>query len=272
MIVAGCTSRIDEPAIGEGSTIIYPAKQTGDILAKVSFCRKINYKTGELYGEGSDFSMIENGILYAVTDIENQYRHLQNGLMFHLDWIGPNGKSVFCKQIEIPPGDSSSTINSSISISPEKREAGEYLFRVYYFRELIAEKRFKLLPALIVTPATTEALAPQITLYRKISKKTGKLIGEGTVFKMKKKRRVRAKVEFKDRFAFGDRELMFRINWTGPDGESIYRKRYDFYPGDSLSTINSSITISPDKRLPGTYNFQLLLFNKLIAEQTFELY
>jgi len=272
LLLAGCSSRIDGPVVGDDATITYPAKQSEDISATISFCRRIDKKTGEGIGEGLVFSMIESAVLYAVTDFENQYKHLANGLMFHYDWIGPNGKSLFCKQIEVPPGDSTSSITSSISISPEKREAGEYNFKLYYFRELIAEKSFTLLPELLVTPEVAKELAPEITLYRKVSKKTGKLIGEGSIFKMKSKRKVRAAIEIKNRFAFGEQELMFHIEWIGPGGESIYRKRYDFYPVDSTSIIESSISISPDKRLAGDYKFQLLLFNKLIAEQTFELH
>jgi hypothetical protein len=104
-----------------------------------------------------------------------------------------------------------------------------------------------------------------------VSKKTGKLIGEGSTFKMKAKRNVRASIELKNRFAFGDQELMFHIEWIGPAGESIYRKRYDLYPYDSTSTIESSISIAPDKRQAGNYIVQLLLFNELIAEKPFEL-
>jgi len=105
-----------------------------------------------------------------------------------------------------------------------------------------------------------------------VSKKTGKLIGEGSSFKIKAKRKVRASIELKNRFAFGDQELMFHIDWIGPDGESIYRKRYDLYPTDSTSTIKSTISISPKKRQAGDYKFQLFLFNELIAEKPFELH
>jgi hypothetical protein len=271
LLLTDCSSRIDEPIIADEETIIYPAKQADEIVAKISFCRRIDKKSDEVMGEGQVFSLIEDGVLYAVADIENQYKHLGNGLMFHCDWIAKDGKSLFCKQIEISPGDSNSSINSSISISPEKREAGEYYFKLYYFRELIAEKKFELLPALTVTPEVADELAPEITLYRAVSKSTGKLIGEGSVFEIKDKRNVRASVELKNRFAFGDQELMFHIDWIGPDGESIYRKRLDLYPTDSTSIIESSISISPDKRQAGNYKFQLLLFNTLIAEQPFEL-
>jgi hypothetical protein len=271
ILVFGCSGRIEEPVLGEDATIVYPPKQDDDVFAKINFSRRIDDKTARLIGEGTVFSMIEDGILYAVADIVNQKKHLETGLMFHLEWIGPDGTSVFCKKVDGFPDDSTSSLISSISISPEKRISGEYLFRVYYFRELIAEKQFTLLPALIVTPAIAESLAPQITLYRYVSKKTGELIGEGTVFEIKQKGWVRANVKLNQRFALGEQELIFRINWLGPAGESIYSKRYDLFPGDSSSTISSSISISPDNRVPGEYSFQLLLFDKLIAEQDFEL-
>jgi hypothetical protein len=271
LLLANCSSRIDEPTIGDDATINYPAKQAGDISAKINFCRRIDKESGEATGEGQVFSLIEDGVLYAVAEFENQYKHLDNGLMFHYDWIDSTGESFFCNQFDVPAGDSTSFITSSISISPEKREAGEYLFKLYYFRELIAEKQFELLPALMVNDNVIKNLAPEITLYRTVSKKTGKLIGEGSTFKMKAKRNVRASIELKNRFAFGDQELMFHIEWIDPAGESIYRKRYDLYPYDSTSTIESSISIAPDKRQAGNYIFQLLLFNELIAEKPFEL-
>ncbi len=270
-LFSGCSSRIDEPIVEENATIIYPPKQEGDITAKINFCRRINKKTGEAIGEGVVFSMIEDGVLYSVTNFYNHTKHIDNGLVFHYSWIGPNGKSLFSKQIEIPAGDSTASITSSTSISPEKREAGEYTFKLYYFRELIAEKHFTLLPALHEDREVVKKLAPEITLYRLVSKKTGKLVGEGTLFKRKAKRKVRAAIDLQNRFAFGEQELMFHIQWRGPEGDTIFRKRYDFYPADSSSTIKSSISISPEKRQAGDYNFQLLLFNKVIAEQPFEL-
>ncbi len=95
---------------------------------------------------------------------------------------------------------------------------------------MIAEKKFKLLPALIVTPAVIEDRAPHKLLYRKKSKKTGKLIGEGPVFEIKNKQRVRASVELMNRFGFADYELISHIYWIGPDSGSFYRKRTIFIP------------------------------------------
>ena len=269
MILAGCSSRVETPVVTAGSTITYPAKKAGDISANITFCRKLNKVDGGQIGAGTVFSIMENAKVYAVVDLENHFNLIDRDLMFHLDWIGPNGRSFYRKQINLSPGDTATVINSSVSISPEKRQAGEYSFRVYYFRELIAEKKFELLPELIITPSMAEELAPHITLYRKTSKKTGKLIGEGTIFTIKKKRRVRALINLGNRFAFNNSDLIFHLDWIGPDGKSVYRKQIGLYPDDSTSTIKSSISI--DKKLPGKYSFQLFLSGQLIAEKEFEL-
>jgi hypothetical protein len=271
MLLAGRSSRIETPVIDGGSTIVYPGKKADDISAKITLCRKFDKKTGEPLGAGTVFSVRENANLQAVVNLENHFNYFDGNLMFHLDWIGPNGRSIYRKQLILSPGGGDSTIKTSISISPEKRQPGEYSFRIYYFRELIAEKKFELRPEFIVTPSVAEELAPQITLYRKVSKKTGKLIGEGTVFTMKDKRRLRAKIDLTNRFAFSGQEMMFHIDWIGPDGNSVYKKRFDLYPEDSASTIKSSISISPNKRQRGEYSLRLLLFNQTIAEKKFEL-
>jgi len=204
-------------------------------------------------------------------DLENHFAYGDRELMFHLDWIGDNGKSFYRKQIDISPDDSSSTINTSISIPPDRRQPGNYILRIYLFRELIAEKKFELIPESQDITSMIEKLNAKITLYRKMSKKTGKLIGEGDIFTIKKKRKVRAIIDLEDRFVFGDRELEFQIDWMEENGKSIYQKQIDLYPDDSSSTIKSSISISPGKRQAGNYILQIFLFNKLIAEKKFEL-
>ena len=118
----------------------------------------------------------------------------------------------------------------------------------------MAEKKFEILPEFQFNPSKDEGITAGITLYRKKSKKTGKLIGEGTVFKIKEKAKVRALVEIKNRYAYDSQELVFRLDWIGPDGKSFYRKQIDFFPDDTTSIIKSSISISPDKRQPGKYS------------------
>ena len=272
-VASGCSNRIETPVTTADSTIVYPAKKAEDITVKINLCRNINKKSGQIIGAGTVFTIMEDEKIYAYSNIKKRFCYGEKELMFHINWIKPNGKSLFQKRIDIFPDDSTKIISSSFSISPDReREPGEYIVQVYLFRELIAEKKFKLLPELIASPSMAEELAPNIILYRKVSKKTGKRIGEGTVFKIKRKRKVRALVEFGNRFAFGNYDLLFYLQWIGPDGDTIYRKGIKLYQDDTTSTIRSSISISPDKRHAGEYIFRLLLFHELIAEKKFELY
>ena len=77
-------------------------------------------------------------------NLKNYKSANQKGLMLHIDWVDSTGNSFYKKRIDISSTDSSSKISSSISISPKKREVGNYIIRVYLFRELIAEKKFQL--------------------------------------------------------------------------------------------------------------------------------
>ena len=271
-LMTACSSRLETPVIEDDLTIVYPSKKASGISAKITLYRKVEKKTGNLLGSGTIFTIREKANLRAVVDLENLYNNTYKDLMFHFDWIGPNGKSFYLKRVDLAHNDSTSMINSSISISPEQRQPGEYILRIYFFRELIAEKKFEILPKFKFNPSKNEGITTGITLYRKKSKKTGKLIGEGTVFKIKEKTKVRALVELENRSAYGDQELMIRYEWIGPDGNSFYRKQIDLFPGDSTSIIRSSISIPPEKRQPGKYSLRVYLYDTLIAEKEFELH
>ena len=271
LVLPGCSSRIEMPVTVADSTIVYPAKTPDGISVKISLCRKLSNKTGKRIGEGTVFTIKEKESVYAFIDLENRFLHSDRELMFHIDWIDADGRSLYQKRIDLSPGDSSSTITSSISISPDKRQPGAYLLRIYLFRELIAEKKFELRAESQVTPSQEEGITANIILYRNVDKKTGKRIGEDTVFTIKDKAKIRAFIDLANRYAYGNMELMFLLDWIGPNGSSFYRKQIDLIPGDSSSTINSSISISPDKRQPGECFLRIYLFEELIAEKKFEL-
>jgi len=146
LVGAGCSSRIEMPVTGADSTIVYPAKKADGISAKITLCRKVDKKTGKRIGTGTVFTIMEKERVRAFVDLENRFVYGDRELMFHFDWIGVNGRSFYRKRIDLSPDDSSSTINSSISIPPDKRQPGKYILRIYLFRELIAEKKFELLP------------------------------------------------------------------------------------------------------------------------------
>lgn len=65
-------------------------------------------------------------------------------LPVRLEWIGQGGESFYSKKMDVKTADTISTITGSISITPEKREPGEYHLRAYLFEELIAERKFGL--------------------------------------------------------------------------------------------------------------------------------
>ena len=267
----GCSSRNDLPVTLADSTIAYPAKSADDISAKITLCRNISKKTGKQMGVGSLFTIRENESVRAIVDLENIFKTSNRELMFHLDWINENGNSVFLKRIDLSADDSSFTLISSLSISPEKRQPGEYNFRVYLFRELIAEKKFKLRPEYQYTSSDVDNILKKITLCRTIDKETGAPIGVDSVFIIKENGKVRAIADLKNLDIFGDRELKFSFDWIDENGKSFFRKEVDLTPDDSSSTVSSSIPISPSEKQPGKYILRLCFFDDLIAEKKFEL-
>ncbi len=120
-------------------------------------------------------------------------------------------------------------------------------------------------------PKSSSDISVGITFFRKIGSRTGNLVGEGKIFTIKNGRNIRANVSIKNRFAYDDQKLMFHVVWVDTDGKSIHKKQIDLISGDTLTTISSAISISPDKRIPGNYSLRVYLFRELIAEKEFEL-
>jgi hypothetical protein len=112
---------------------------------------------------------------------------------------------------------------------------------------------------------------PRITLSNKISKKTGKPIKPATVFKLQEQAKLYASVELENQESMNKRDLMFHIDWIDSAGNSFYKKRIDFSPDDSSSSLTGSISISPKKRKVGSYTVCVYLFRELIAEKKFQL-
>jgi len=269
-VLSGCSSRNETPTTSEDSTIVYSPNQQEGITAKITLCRKVGKKTGNRIGTGTVFTIKDKAKIHAFFDLENRKAFADNEMMFHIEWIGPDGKSFYRKRIDLLQDDSSSTINSSISINPGKRQRGSYKVRFFLFRELIAEKRFELRDYIQITGKEFDITA-NITLCRKVGKKTGKRIGAGTIFTIKKKAKVRAIIDLENRDVYLDNEMKFKVEWIGPNGKSFYKKKINLSPDDSTSTLKSSISITPKKRQPGNYIFRVYLYKTLLAEKKFEL-
>jgi hypothetical protein len=298
VVFYNCSDRFETPTIEKDSTIVYLSKSTNGISAEIILCNKISSKTGKPIGDGTLFLIKQKAKLFAVIELQNRAMHIYRDLMFHIDWIDSSGNSFYKKRIDLSPSDSTSRIISSISLSPPKRQVGKYFVRVYFFRELIAEKKFQLVelktdsatikkksiteikekPVIKVKDKKTiepkvkaENIKANIILCRKVSKKTGKAIGIDTTFTIKDKAKVKAVVSIELPDKKTNQQIKFYFNWRGPDGKSFYKKKIEFLLDDSTSTISSSISISPEKRKPGTYKVRVSFRKKIIAEQKFEL-
>ncbi len=267
----GCGSRDEKPVTLAGSTISYPPKKADGVSATISLYRKTDKKTGKRIGEGTAFTLMEKTRVRAMADIANLSSEREKELMFHLNWVGPNGKSLYKKRIGVFPNDSLLGIRSAISILPGSRQPGNYKIQLYFFRELIAEKNFRLFPEFNPASFYRDKSQPQIALFKKAGRKTGNGIAGDTVFKIGKKGKVHALFNLGDRMDYGARELLFRFEWYGEGAIAFYRKRIGLSAEDSSPTIKSSISTAPGKRKEGKYSVKLFLFNKQIAEKKFVL-
>ena len=144
LAAAGCTSRSENPVAGPDSTLAYPARKPGAVDATITLCREVSKKSGKRLGAGQVFTIKDGARVLALVDLENEYALGQRELDLHLVWLDPSGKPIFVKRETYTPGDEPATVRSAVSIAPEKRDPGRYMFRVYLFRELIAEKPFRL--------------------------------------------------------------------------------------------------------------------------------
>jgi hypothetical protein len=266
IIPAACSERASGPVISADSTIVFPSIKPDGISATITLSRNLNQKTGRQSAIATIFPLKENENVYAVIELANRLINLDRDLMFHIDWIGPDGKSFYLKRTDLSPGDSTISLVSSISVSPDKRMPGKYLLRIYLFRELIAEKHFELRDE-----SEVEKVQASIIFFKSVDKETGEMKGIDTVFEIKKKGILKAQVDLTNLNVYRDAELPVRLEWIGTDGQSFYKKQINLLPGDTSSAINSSISITPDKRQPGEYLLRIYLFDEMIAEKKFEL-
>lgn len=143
LLLSNCSTRNEIPLLNrETGTISYTPKDKNGINAEIILYKGID-KATELPLVANAFTTGENAKVHAQLILNNCKFHQDEDLMFHIDWMDPEGNSIFQKRIDIPR-DSIPDIKSTISIQPGKRDTGDYKFMVYLFRELIAEKSFSL--------------------------------------------------------------------------------------------------------------------------------
>ena len=115
-----------------------------NLQARIIFCEKISKKTGLPITPDSIFTLKTKRKLRTVIYIEKSDSSVKVQKSFLIEWIGPDNKSFYTKKVKLMSKDSTSQILSSISLSPQKRQPGDYLLRIYYSKVLIGEKKFLL--------------------------------------------------------------------------------------------------------------------------------
>jgi len=291
----GCASRERSPVTLEDSTIFYPAKFEKVLFKGISLSNKISKKTGSPIKPSIVFKLDDKAKLYA--SIDNIFSK-SKASMLHVDWIDSKGNSFYRKRIDFSPKDSLLSISSAISISTQKRDTGTYSVRFYLFRELFAEKKFQLVDSAAYSklfppkekPKSEKQQQKKITkkkvtnsktsivqvkanlvLCKKLSKKTGKPIGADSIFVIGDNAKVKAIVNIEKADIKTNEQLKFYFDWIGPDSKTFYKKQVVYTTSSPLFTISNSISITPEKRQPGTYTLRVNFRKRIIAEQKFEL-
>ncbi len=265
----GCAARQQTTVEKDDKTVVYPPKNEGDLSARIIFCRKINKITGKPVGAGTVFMLKEKEYLRALIEFENLPAFYNRELMLHLDWISPEGKSFFLKPVNFTPNDTVTSILSSISISPGTRQPGKYWLRIYFFRELIAEKQFELIPW---APSPDHEIKAVITLCQKVDIESGRPVMADSAFRIRKKGKVHALVDLDNLPTDDDVEYKFLIEWIESDTNTFFRKKFGFLPTEKSASLSSSISITPEKREAGSYYVRVFHSNQLLAEKKFWLY
>lgn len=276
LLISNCSSRYESPSINTNDEMIsYSPKDKNGINAKIIFYNGTDEATG-LPLTAKSFKLGKEAKVYAAVKLENYMFHHNEELMFHIDWIDPEGNSFFKKRVDMQQNDSSAEIKSAISIQPEKRDTGNYKFRVYLFRELIAEKSFKLVSynvdsAAIFSRNKFPEISAKILLGQKYDKKKEIPVDTGQVFMIKEKTKVYANISFLNKNLYDACKIKGDICWFNSNDSLFYNKKINFSSSDKSTEIRSAISINSKTRQPGKYKLKVYLYGNLIGEKTFEL-
>ncbi|MCK4546877.1 MAG: hypothetical protein KAW17_05460 [Candidatus Eisenbacteria sp.] len=129
-------------AIVIGTMSAGPCEAKDPVGASITFCSNVGKSSGKMYGVADSFVLKSGKKLRGVVDVENAEPGEE--LVFHLLWVKPTGKKAFVKRVAMTPEESTTRFQTSLSLNPEKREAGTYLLKVYLFRKLLVAREVDL--------------------------------------------------------------------------------------------------------------------------------
>lgn len=263
VIMTSCMSGSDEVVTDNGTLVL---------TSFVNECEKSpNIILKSTFGVDSEndtvFRIMENTGITAEFNFMPDSSNPQSDL-WHIDWLDAEGELVYRKKVKNASGDTITDVSSYITTEPATRLPGRYSVEFYHFRERIARKFFTLEPA-FDAEAHRDEIQSSIILYRGVSRKTGKRVGEGTSFNLHKKRKVRALVKIENNLSGISGPLLLNVCWRDPDGNVFYNKVFHTSPQEERIELKSYITIEPGSRDPGRYTVEVDLFGVKIREQHF---
>jgi len=236
--------------------------------AVITFCRYQSAKTGDFVDAGEYFGVFDGSRVRAFVEIKNLEPEKVHSI--HLVWLAPGDlKEMFRKYAEITVEqkedggwrnvirwkdaldlvryeeevqegpDPHVMLDATMTADPERgRELGMYTLRVYFNRELLTEKTFKLMDSetILAGPARGER-----------------------EFVMGEDAKLSAEVRLVGLEPGGSYEA--ELAWVGPKGAGLFGKSFDFVAdGQGGGTVASSMDIAKDrKRKAGEYELRIVL-------------
>lgn len=121
-----------------------------DIRAEITLAGQTpDPETGAYMEVRDTFTIGEDDRVRAHVDLVNLSARGEAELEFTLEWIDPDGDTVFRRSSRVDPAQGETgSLSGSMSLAPGSRESGQYTLRVWLFGNmLVAERAFTLLGA-----------------------------------------------------------------------------------------------------------------------------
>jgi hypothetical protein len=269
LLVAGCSTRHSKQVITENSTVYYTPKDSNQVKVSIDLGRKFLKATRQLIFTGQHFPVAKDETVHAYVNVDFKDTASNNTHVFHLQWIDQEGKDIYTKEFKHQMDDTASVLYSSIFT--EGREKGNYSVRVFYFRELIAEKHFYLVDSAKYSDSLIDKVGTTLSFGEKYSRKKQKLLSTDTVFYKGPGKWVNTLVRFRNEPPFEGDQVKFKVEWLDPKGDVAYDKWIKLNRGEDIDLLRSSISIDDKDRDTGLYTVNFYWFDQRIAQNHFRL-
>jgi hypothetical protein len=285
---SGCTTRESPPVMAPDSTMVYTAKQSGDVNATITFSLKDSKKRAEQLRQererqrelarqkreeerraAEELRQRQAEEARKAREAEKAKKHGKHAKKGKR--AKDSGESGAAQEQSPPKLKKSHRISSSQEDSSKPNDSRQAPAGIAGDKAE-SSARPDSTGVAVGSPAGAEGIAAGTAaesagLTRK-SKKNQPPVDEH-VFDMEEGAKVLATIKLENPRGRGDRPLLFHFLWINQEGKAAFRKILEYVPNDSVTTLTSTFGISPLKRQPGRYSFRVYLFREIIAEKSF---